>query len=752
MNTGGGYYYAPPKQQKPRNKMSTSTVMMLIGTAFIILSAIAFVAANWVKMSPEGRVFVIVGAAILSFAISVVIKAAAKLELTSAAFYSIGSLLAVVSLVTAGNYELFGSWFCIGGEGAPLLYAISAFIISAAAFAAYPLYKKTAFTYCGLIFISIGLFLLCVQITDNYQQLAPVIALVQLVITAAVHLLKPQKGTRLEKPVGIIGDITAIFYALIAFAYVLGHTFNADAYSFFVLGIIMVQLFAYGVFKKQSWMFIILNILAVYTALTVVFTLEDRYGKDFIMLFFAFITLIIFLINRFAPKSNIVSEIFTLGAAIVGSVLSLCANNERYYGMNLIVPLTVSVFIAGYALHKSKAVQVTAGIFAPVLPFFSALYLNNRIVENIGSTGYYEVETLTFCGLAAVYAAVTLILLYLPKISFELHAHHPMKTQAILYSNMVAAFAVLMNCTGYSDLFMVTAALCIVHFIVSNLMSCNITAAGSVISLILLTYRVLQHYFGSDSEAAMYIMFGLFVLLLAVSRFVFRESFVSRTSEKTTVDVVLISAWTAVLPFPMFDRVSLFLRLMALAVFLASFVKKKTDKETAAILLSFSAFITAFAFLTRPFLTPDSSMISSKISLGIIALLGAAYRFIWRNHKTASKVTSTIVFVIAFIGLIIDAMVFHNAPNTIFAMAVTAGILILAFYTKSKTWFTASSIALVVITVFSTRKYFATMGWWIYLFIVGVVLIAIAAVNEYCKKKGETMRSTVSKKFSDWNW
>ena len=54
-----GYYVNGidnPRPKPPREKLSASAIMLLIGTAFIILSAITFVAANWVKMQPSGRV------------------------------------------------------------------------------------------------------------------------------------------------------------------------------------------------------------------------------------------------------------------------------------------------------------------------------------------------------------------------------------------------------------------------------------------------------------------------------------------------------------------------------------------------------------------------------------------------------------------------------------------------------------------------------------------------------------------------
>ena len=734
-----------------KGKFNTSTVLLIIGTSFIMLSAVTFVAANWVKLSDVAKVFILLGAAVVSLIISAILKFLPKLDLTSGAFYIIGALMSVVSLLTAGGYRLFGEWFSFRGDGAALLCATGAFIVAAAALLAYPLYKKIAFTYIGLTFVSVCLLFLAVQITDSYEQFAPVIIMTQFVITAAVHILKPQKGTRFELPVVIIGDITAVLFAVLAFGYVLWTTFSATPFTFFILGVIIVQCFLYGIVKKQAWLFVVLNVVAVYTAFVAVFGLKKEYGTDFVMVFFAFIALAIYVINMFAPKSFAASKIIAFGFAVLGAMVALLADNDRYWGMNLVVPTAVSFIILCYTLHKELGIQITAGICAPILPFFTALYLNNRLFELSGRERYNEMLTLTFGGLVIVYMAVTVILMSLPKIAFNLHAHHPLKTETVLYSNMVAAGAVLLCCTGYSELFAVTIAVCVIHFIVSHFMSCNITAAGAVISLILLTYRILDHFF-DNKDVPMFSLFGLFVILLVISRFLFPESLVTKKNNRTHTDVLLLSSWMCVVGFPTFNRLSIFLRLMALAVFLACFIKKKTNKDAAAVMLSCSAFIAALACITRPFLMSDSSIINSKITLAIIALLGLAYRFIWKNHKLASRITSEVLFVIAFIGLIIDAMVFHNVANTIFVLGTTAAILLIAFYTKNKTWFAVSSIALVIITIYSTRKYFATKGWWIYLFIVGIILIAVAAVNEYCKKKGLTMKSAASKTFSEWKW
>lgn len=747
------YAYQPVeiKPPKPKKKLSASTVMLLIGTAFIILSAVTFVAANWIKMEPFGRVFALAGAAALAFGVSGVMKAAAGLERTSAAFYMIGSLVSLTSFATAGYYYLFGKWFSFDGDGMGALVATILLIAAAASFIGFPIYKNTAFHYIGFSFISGALVFMCVQLTDTIGQFAVLLSVVQLMITAIIHVFKVQKGTGVEKAVLMIGDISAEIFELISLIYVLLHTLDADIYTFAVLDILIVQFLVYGIFKNQKWMFIFADIFGIYTGMTAACRFEDEIGKDFSMLIFAASTLVIYLINIFLPKNPIIARIISFIGIVIGSFISLLAGNDELFVLNLIVPAAATLSIAYHCLSRSKEIQIATGLTLPIIPFLSALFLNNRFNE-LFDTGSNELKTLVYGGLVLIYILMAAFYLNMRKIAFKLHAHRPLLSHLVVYSVMIMAALVLMSISGYTELFLLTVGLSVLHFIVSYFMNCNVTAIGSVISIISLTDHIIRHYFGKGSEQEKYIMFGLFVLMIIASRFVFPEAFVFKKDNRIRIDVLLLSSWAAFFTFGFIDKISAFLILMSIAVFIAGFIKKNTKKDTAAILLSFSVFFTVLAAMNRPFLNPDSSMVQSKITLALMVLAGIAYRYIWRNHKEASKIVSTIVFVLSFAGLIIDGLIYSELLNIIFVLVVTAGILIFSFFVKSKTWFTASSISLVIITVVSTRKYFNSAGWWVYLLAVGIVFIAIAAVNEACRKKGETMKSTISKKFSDWTW
>lgn len=749
-----GYYvngeFIPPKLPElkpPREKvsLSASAIMLLIGTAFIVLAAITFVAANWVDMSPAGRVFALLAESALGFGISVLLKKVIGLNRTSMAFYMIGSIIAVISLITAGYYELLGSWLAVGGDGAALLYGVSAIVVAAASFVAYPIYNSKAFNYIGTSFVSLAIVFFCIQPTDYYKEFAVVIAMAQLIITAIIHFMKLHKDTEMERPIELIGDISAVVYQFMAGVYVFATTFEPTVYTFAVLAVLLVQLLVYGIFKNQKWMFIFFNLIGIYTGFIVTGLVEDTIGESYAMLLFGAVTALFYIVNRIIPNNLSSCHAITLIGAIFGSIVSLVAGNDEYFGLNLIVPAITSLGIISYGLNKDNSVQTASGIISPILPFFMALFMNDNLSKSD------ETKTAVFGVLVFVYIAVAAFFIFMPKISFELHAKHPVRSQAAIYTNMICAVAVLFNISGYSQLFMIPIILCILHFAVSYAMTCNITAVGSVASLIHLANSVLKEY-ADYGDARLYIMFMLFVVLIVISRIIFPDGFTVKTENKTRIDVILLSSWTAIIPMLTGNKISMFLFLISIAVFIAGFIKRNTEKENACVILSFSSALACLAFMTRPFLTPDSSMIASKVNIAIFALLGVAYRLIWKNHPNGSKIASTVIFIISFASLIIDGMVFDSVANKIFVLAVTAGVLVFSFFVKSKTWFVASSIALVIMTIFSTIRYFNSAGWWLYLLIVGAVFIAIASVNEVCKKNGETMKSTVAKKFSDWTW
>ena len=743
----------PAKPPKPkREPLSPSAVMLLIGTAFIVLSGIAFGVASWVKTTPMGRVGIMFIACAVSFGLSGFFRKVFKLNGTSVSFYTSGTIFVSVTLITAGYYNIFGNWFSVSGQGAGILYMTACMIISALSIFAYNLYNHKAFSYVG---ISAGFLVVpCIiyQFAETFRQAALLAVIFQTIITALIKIFKVQRITPFKKQIDIVGSVFSVILAVFSMMFVFDSSFRVNMDSVIILALIIAQLIFYGICFENKGLISAESVVCIYTAFVISIMAENMFNDDIGTIVFGVVTFLICIAHRFVPHlKNDFTVIFTFIAGIIGSIISASRGYDEYFAYGMIPLLLMTFMTATYIFNESAGIQTLSGLISPIL----LCYIANNYMHyffKVSDMPDSDITAIVLGILAFAMTAVSALIIYLPKYAFSFHAKHPLKSNMIIYANIYLSAYALFRTSEYSRFIIIPIAVCIIHFFVSNKMSNNLASAGSVASLIIMAHTLSEHFSNKNNDITMYVMFGLFILLMTASRIFFKESFMVKTDEKTAFDTSLIGG--AVTIFLMLDgnKTHSFFTLLATAVYFACFVKKNTSKDSACILLSISAVLTAFAFINRPFLVSDNELVTDKITLAIIALTGTAYKFIWKSHPSASKISSTFIYMLSFAGLIFDAVKFHTAGNTIFVLCITTGIMILSFMTKSKTWFTASSIALAFITVYSSRKYLMTMGWWAYLFMVGIILITIASANEYCKQKGISLKDKLALKFSDWSW
>ncbi len=717
------FVYAESKEYT--RKFNGSEIMFIIGTVFIVLSGIAFGVAGWVNTTPIGRVMIMLFATAVMFGAGVLFHKVIKLDGTSTAFCSIGTVLLSVTVITAGYYSLFGEWLSVYGDGWAMLFALSSVLTALTAFAEHKFYKNYAFLYISLMAVSVTLVFISAQIAENYSDFAVIMILLQAIISAGLYIFRFSE----KKSLLITGNISAVLFAVLAFIEVIGSAFNPDGATYLIMLAITAQLTGYGIYLKNPTLKGLQSVFSVWTAFIFVSDIEKNFGGNESVMIFTLISVAIYVANRFLPcLKNKFSEIFTLFFAVYSSVASATINDSTA----IIVPVIMSLLIMSYAFAEKKSVQVFAGLCSPIMPL---------IIAGNFSSDIYDIIAVGFC-------LITAGIVFLPKYAFALYTRFPRKTDTILYTNMlVAGMIIMFSTTDSPKMPLLALMMCILYFVVSSVLRNNWTGVFSVIGIVQL---VADSTYKSDSS--IYIRFGVFCAMMILSRIFFRNGIIVRRNDKTKSDVIMFSAWYALFSMDLHGKTGSFICMICMALYIANFVRKKTSQDIACVLLSVSAFITAVAFINRPFFIVESEMVSGKITLAIITVMGIAYRYIWKNHPQASKISSETIFIIAFIGLIHDAIYFQSLSNTIFVLAVTAVVLMISFMTKSKTWFSASSVALVTITIYATRKYFASLDWWVYLFIAGVIFIAIASLNEYLKKSGKTIRLKVSEMFSDWKW
>lgn len=200
------------------------------------------------------------------------------------------------------------------------------------------------------------------------------------------------------------------------------------------------------------------------------------------------------------------------------------------------------------------------------------------------------------------------------------------------------------------------------------------------------------------------------------------------------------------------EKVAAFAVLLILAVFAANLARKENGDNANRFAVTVGCGLFTLALIFRPFLTVSEVMFSRKITLAIICVFGFVFSKIWAKYPKLSENFSSAVYGISFVCLITDALSNQNLFNTLIVLGTSALILLYSFISKKKRWFAVSSVSLTGLTVYTFRDFFTMIDWWVYLLIVGFILIAVSAANEYFVRKGREFKEKAGRFFEDWKW
>ena len=91
--------------------------------------------------------------------------------------------------------------------------------------------------------------------------------------------------------------------------------------------------------------------------------------------------------------------------------------------------------------------------------------------------------------------------------------------------------------------------------------------------------------------------------------------------------------------------------------------------------------------------------------------------------------------------------------SDLLTLLITAMLVFLAsFYIRQKKWFLLGGISLVLTAIYMHMKLTDGKQWWVYLLLIGLVLIVVAGSNEMLKQRGESLKSKAGRLWEDWTW
>ena len=288
-------------------------------------------------------------------------------------------------------------------------------------------------------------------------------------------------------------------------------------------------------------------------------------------------------------------------------------------------------------------------------------------------------------------------------------------------------------------------------FVYALLQDINITAALGAISIYICANRLLDICdFGESEILPPLLAFAAIGILFAATSIFYRNKLTYSKERPLKFDMAIICAFLTPLATLFSAKLSTlsdmtFATFLELFVLFALAVNKASKERTNAVLKTLSAAFLCLSFYLRPFWHTDNEFISIKINILPILAFALLIKLIWRSDKKISDNFSFVSFLAAFLLLIIDVLIHQTILNTIVVLCVIAVILIISFALKSLRWFAISAASLVGLILYLTHTQIAQIGWWLYLLIIGILLIAVAVSNEYLKKQGLSIRLIIDR-------
>ena len=381
--------------------------MLTVGVILVSIAGLIFATALWASMGGGGRTGIIGFAAFFFFAISAFSYKKLGLKDSSNAFFSLGSIFTVITYLTAGYYELFGTEFSFEGTHKWGFVAGASAVVSALSAYGYRLYKKK---YLAVMSLSGGFAAYMFLAADIAGKDISVLSLLSSIglsgCLAAVICMKGKPDWAADN-LKVCAGISGFAAFLSPFVRHLGRWTAAD----FITVIILFAIISLYAFKRGSKPMLSLHsiyMLAVTaSAVMQIFKGDDDELVLFSAAFFAF--LCVGLIYRAFPvlRTPVSDNAFSGAMAVTLLLLADFSDNS-------ILPFVCSLVFAGYmcifALDRKPYSPIYAVLTPAVLAYAGASLDSYLSYVCEISTGIYVA-----IGLSFVYSAVALGLALLGK-------------------------------------------------------------------------------------------------------------------------------------------------------------------------------------------------------------------------------------------------------------------------------------------------------------------------------------------------
>ncbi len=853
--------YQPYQQPKPqRSRRETNSLLLLIlGTALIVLSGIVFSTAMWTQLTNLARVGILALAGIFFLAVSFVAGKRLNLESTGMAFYLLGAAFASIAFVTMGYFELMGEWYSLDGDGVWLLLGTAFAIIVLFSVVGTHLYHKQVFVHISLYGIMVTVMLICLQMFDGADAWGFAMNIISGGILLLDYLNFKQKPANLyDRAFDPFAKITAAFFILCTLPNLVITIDNWSIASLFTMLIWDAQLIFYSnKFKSKAWMIInaaAFNFTLYAVANILISEVFSQIDKPYLSGFVFVAAQLIFIIlpkktNMRTPLTDIsfigMTACFAINwiglnkqtsicstvymAFIVAFVLCLVVERKPKYrmltlfwrhvfpvtlitlsgyfvtflqytdiddvsGLRIFMLLTMLFTICFMLIHKIRT-PFSDALF-PIVLTFLGFSLNSVKDPIVAIVCWFCVTALLVClafekNPSPVHAAAnvlsplpmvfvflrlgglvdnagvgmligSIILTFLTAvISFYSENSDSSMLKIAQYPWVVAAAILLLFASFFCEgvaLMGTCLLICAALFVVTIFEDVNLTAILPVATFYVISFRICKLLPTNTLEQSdIYIITSaaIMAVLILASRLIFNKKLCYFNNKSVIrLDVAQIGAFFS----PFFTvingggeisvKTALFIAIIEACAVWINMIRYENPRRLNLSFMSIAAFAACSLVAAQPFVIISSGSVMLKLCVASIELYAIAMFIIWRGSPEKAYSLGFGISLAGFLLLVYDALYFQSVANTIFVCSVAITLIVWSIRVKSFRWFIISAATLLGLSLYITKDSLESVAWWVYLLVAGILLIAIAAANEYSKTHGGGKQ--LGRRFLQW--
>ncbi|MBR1797538.1 MAG: hypothetical protein IJ757_05980 [Clostridiales bacterium] len=777
-----GYYSPAPSYAKSDTTLPTYTkvapaskksqglgavgVSFAVGVLLMVIAAAVFISATWQTMPAGGKCVVLAIVVAVVYGLCAFSRKKLKLNKTSSVLYMLGSL--ITPLAIAVGFLAFDS------QETSIMLACCGLSLGITGYLGYRIFRSTyqvGISYFGFVWMEL---FLCMEAIGSFEGFVFGICFAALV-SGLIHFLKPEL-----KFFGIFAEVTA-------YCAVIGLLMSAAIKPRLMAWSIISQVIYFAsliLLTKRRKFVRYLSALAPLYTLIVLWAADYVSDRSVYAIIYICLAAGLLALYKYLKHDNPVSNaVISIGMGLVSYIVAMGGETKDFcYYVGLIAP--VLSFIAVILMSRSKLEKpfyyylIALGLlilgeelFASVVPVYvflgitaaamlipfkfknihitiasSAAFIISLITALIEEEDFYVYTIITAVIITALYGAVVFIG-RMKDSDKKAYTAARFTSLAMLIVTNLSLMVYVLDRGGAS-----LVAIIVIDIIMAAITLFDRDNYFSLLPCGTFMISVLYQLLNNTDVNTTLVGAIFIVAFVAIGRLFFCE----RIIRKNRIDYLTFLA--GLICFITGDG-KLFQIILLLTLYTMTFIGRFSDadsveekvKSQLRVILSTALGLLAISFTVVDFEYSsvcdfEIRMLFLLIAAFVIYMVirpGAAARWIW---------FSTVAFAIECEAI--------RAMSNGYLLALTlvsvcvCGIFIYSFIAKRRSWFILSITNIGLIGIMFAITFWDSKLWWIYLLVLGAILIGTASLNEYRRRRAieEGLQDKKIRLFDSWKW